>query len=432
MQVENQIPKIPSVSQSPMLDRLPKPSPKTAGSGKLVLVTVAALLLVGGAAFWLTRDGKTRDAWREQAAAVLDSLTQGTPLASLGDALRGARPVPPVGGAQKSGPGGADASGRVVQGSVAAPLDRSLPPERIAPRESPVVVSPTAPAGASPPPQAAAPRVTADTTVRPDFIEDLAAYIVSRYRPGQSQGTLSLSVQGVNQRYGTRMTGLAGSGQQGQGNRAGILRYVFSPAMIQGLYGLYVDRFLEALRQRSAEKSFTPEQTRQLFAALAGRSVMLAGGLEGVAALPDLSGRLRKLEQASQNVVSVNAEVMQVVFELDQLRENKAPQAGINEVQERLNGLSARYRKALDERETAQRALTADIRKGGGQSLDDDALLFLAHWVERRLRDTQQSLASARSAAGVLRDLARRCSQPDSHPAAANAPPAATPAGGLP
>jgi hypothetical protein len=272
--------------------------------------------------------------------------------------------------------------------------------------------------------------VIADTTVQPDFIEDLAAYIVSRYRPGHNQGSLSLSVQGVNQRYGTRMTGLADRGQ-GQGNRAGILRYVFSPAMIQGLYGLYVDRFLDALQRRSAEKSFTPEQTRQLFTAIAGRSVTLAGGLDGVAALPDLSGRLKKLERVSQNVVNANAGIMQIVFELDQLREDKAPQARIDGVRARLDSLSARYRRALDERETAQRALIADIRKGGGQSLDDDTLLFLAHWVERRLRDTPQSLASTRSAAGVLRDLARRCAQSGAYPAAVNAPPAA-PAGGLP
>jgi outer membrane murein-binding lipoprotein Lpp len=414
-----------------MPDSLPQPSPKTAGSGKLALVTIAALLLVGGATFWLTRDEKTRDALREQAAATLDSVTQGTPLASLGDALRGARPVPPVGESSKSGAGGAGTSGRVVQGTVAAPLDRSLPPEGGAPRESsPVVVSSSTPAEANPLPQAVAPKVTADTTVRPDFIEDLAAYIVSRYRPGQTQGSFSLSVQGINQRYGTRMTGLAGSGQV-QGNRAGILRYVFSPAMIQGLYGLYVDRFLEALRRRSTEKFFTPEQTRQLFMALAGRSVMLAGGLEGVAALPDLGGRLKQLELVSQNVVSVNAEIMQVVFDLDQLRESKASQARINEAQTRLDGLSARYRKALDEREKAQRALTADIRRGGGQSLDDDTLLFLAHWVERRLRDTPQSLASARSASGVLRDLARRCAQSGAYPAATNAQ-QAVPTGGLP
>jgi outer membrane murein-binding lipoprotein Lpp len=425
MKMENQISKTPSLPQPSMPDRLPNPSPRTAGSGKLVLAAIAALLLVGGAVFWLTRDGETRAALREQAAAALDGATQGTPLAFLGDALRGARPVPPVGESSRSGTG----TGRMVQGTVAAPLDRSLPPEGASARESSsafVVASPSVPA--SPPPQATAPRVTADTTVRPDFIEDLAAYIVSRYRPGQNQGSLSLSVQGINQRYGTKMTGLAGSGQ---GNRAGILRYVFSPAMIQGLYGLYVDRFLEALRQRSAEKSFTPEQTRQLFMALAGRSVMLAGGLEGVAALPDLGGRMKKLEQVSQNVVSVNAEIMQVVFELDQLREDKASQARIDEIQSRLNGLSARYRKALDERETAQRALTADIRKGGGQSLDDDTLLFLTHWVERRLHDTPQSLASTRSAAGVLRDLARRCAQPVAYPASANALPTA-PSGGLP
>jgi hypothetical protein len=416
-----------------MPDKLPTPSSKTAGGGKLVSVTIAALLLVGGAAFWLTRDGETRDALREQATAALDSLTQDMPLASLGDSLRGARPAAPHAGypQNRGAGGGAGTFGPVVQGAVAAPLDRSLPPEGSAAQTSPVVVvSPSGPAGASPSPQAAPPRVTADTTVRPDFIEDLAAYIVSRYSPGQRQGSLSLGIQGINQRYGTKMTGLADGGQS-QGNRAGILRYVFSPAMIQGLYGLYVDRFLEALRERSAGKFFTPEQTRQLFMALAGRSVMLAGGLEGVAALPDLGGRLKKLEQVSRNVVSVNSEIMQVVFELDQLRESQAPRGRIDGAQARLDVLGARYRKALEERGAAQRALVADIRKGGGQSLDDDTLLFLAHWVERRLRDTPQPLISTRSAAGVLRDLARRCAQSGESPAAANASPI-FPSGGLP
>jgi hypothetical protein len=414
--------KIVSSSPSFLSDKLPTPSPRKSGGGKLVFAAITALLLICGAAFWLTRDGQTRDTLREQAAAALDDLTQGTPLASMGNVLRGATPVPHVGEYRKNPTGEGGTSGPAVQGAVAAPLDRSLPPELGASRTSPpVVLSSPSSAGANPQPQAVAPKASADTTVRPDFIDDLAGYVVARYKPGQNGGGLGLSAQGINQRYGVKMTGLAGNGQS-RGDRAGILRYVFSPTMIQELYGLYVDRFLEALQRHGTEKSLTPEQMRQLFTAIAGRSVLLAGGLEGVAALPDLSGRLKKLEHASQNTLNVNAEMMQIVFELDELRENKAPRSRIDETQARVTALSTRYRKVLDERTMEQRTLLADIRKGGGTALDDDTLLFLARWLERRMRDTPQSLDSARSAAGVLRDLARRCSQTGAS-LAANAPP---------
>jgi outer membrane murein-binding lipoprotein Lpp len=403
-------------------DKLPQPRPKKYGG--LALTAVLALLLVGGAAFWLTRDDSERGALRGQAAATLDSLTQGTLLAGMGDILRGAPPLPPVGASQKGNaatPSGA--SGRVVQGSVAAPVDKTLPPEHSADQKpGPVVVVASSAPAAAKPVQPIAPKVTEDKTVRPDFVEDLAAYIVSRYKPGHNSGSLTLGVQGINQRYGAKMTGFSTEGRPA-GNRAGVLRYVFSPAMIQALYGLYVDRFLQALKRCSEEKSFTPEQTRQLFMAVSGRSVLLAGGLEGVANLPDLSGRLKKLDRAAQDAVNVNAEMMQVVFELDQLREDKAPQSSIEAAQSRVNALSARYRATLNEREAAQRVLLADIRKGGGQSLDDDTLLFLAHWVERRLHDTTQSLAAAGSAAGVLRDLARRCAQEGTSATAANGRP---------
>ena len=58
-----------------------------------------------------------------------------------------------------------------------------------------------------------------------------------------------------------------------------------------------------------------------------------------------------------------------------------------------------------------QRALVAAIRQGGGQAMDDDSLLFVAQWVDRRLRTDPQALASVQAAAGILRDLARRSAQ---------------------
>ncbi|GHU90264.1 hypothetical protein AGMMS49925_02400 [Deltaproteobacteria bacterium] len=375
----------------PRIDSIPNPQPAKAG-GRLLPLTLLTLLLVGGAAFWLTRDGETREQWRHQAAEAIKNATDGTPLAELNDLLRGGSPLPPVGASS-------GASGYIVHGTVAAPIDATLPPQDAA--------------AAGQQAQAVIPKVTADNIVRPDFIEDLAAWLVSQYKPGLPTGTLAVSAQSANQRYGEKMTGLSGDGQ---GGRAGILRYVFHPAMIQGMYALYVDSFLEAVQRESAAIALPPEQCRQLLLAVAGRSVLLAVALEGVASVPDLDEQIKKLEWISQNVVSVNSQMTQVVFDLDELRENRAAQSRIDELQACVTTLAARYRKELEDREAARRALVAAVRvaavrKGGGQAFDEDFLLFLAHWVDRRLRTEPQALASVWSAAGVLRDLARRCAQ---------------------
>ena len=51
------------------------------------------------------------------------------------------------------------------------------------------------------------------------------------------------------------------------------------------------------------------------------------------------------------------------------------------------------------------------MRQAGAQALDDDTLLFVAQWVNRRLRQDAQARAAVQSSAGILRDLARRCAQ---------------------
>ena len=64
----------------PGIVNLPDPAPGRGGR-KVVVLALLAVLLVGGAAYWLTRDKETRDHWRDQAAAVIDNATSGTPLA---------------------------------------------------------------------------------------------------------------------------------------------------------------------------------------------------------------------------------------------------------------------------------------------------------------------------------------------------------------
>ena len=374
----------------PDIMNMPKPSPARAGARKAVVLALLAVLALGGAAYWLTRDKSTRDQWREKAAAVINNATTGTPLAGVGDVLRDAPPPPPVSlVSPPTSPG--TLAGQTVLGSVGAPVDGSTPVS-LYPQQDSVQ-----------PPQ----KVTEDSHIRMEIVEDLAAFIVSRFKPGPQGGTLNVSVQALNQRYGAKL----GTVVDGKGGRDALLRYAFHPSMLRGLYSLYADRFLDALNRNAASKGFTEEQIRQLHMALAGRSVILAGVLEGVASVPNLAAHLGEQEKAAQVVVDINAQMAEAVFAVDQLRESNAPESQISTAQLRVDGLSARYRRALEERAAVQRGLVAAIRQNGGQAMDDDSLLFVAQWVGRRLRADAQALASVQASAGILRDLARRSAQ---------------------
>ena len=290
----------------------------------------------------------------------------------MGDLLRDAPPPPPSAVTNPSTAPGTLA-GRNVQGTVPAPVDTSLPPG-----QSGLAGSGGAPGMAGQEAvQPVAPKVTADSKVRPDFVEDLAAYLVSRYKPGPRGGSLAVSVQSVNQRYGVKLAG------QAEGGRAGLLRYAFHPTMLQSLYALYVDRFMAALDREAAAKALSPEQNREMHMALAGRFVMLAGALEGVASVPDLGKRIKGLEQISQNVVDINSQMTAAVFDLDQLRENRASQPEIATTQLRVDGLSARYRRALEERAAAQRALwwRPSARGAGRPWTTTPCCLWLIGWT---------------------------------------------------
>lgn len=401
----------------PGIVNLPDPAPGRGGR-KVVALALLAVLLVGGAAFWLTRDKDTRDHWREQAASVIDNATSGTPLAGVGDAFRDAPPPPPSVVSPYTAPG--TLAGQNVQGAVGSLADTSTPGSGLA-----AANGAAAPTGLPP-------RVTEDSRVRPQFVESLAAYLVSRFKPGPRTGTLNVSVQNVNQRFGTKLTGIA---EGDTGGRAALLRYAFHPTMLQGLYSLYVDRFMEDVAREARARDFNAEQTHQLYMALAGRFVMLAGALEGVAATPDLDSRLRQVDAAAQSTVDINSQMAEAVFEYDQLRESGAAQSQLNTAQLRVDGLGARFRRSLEEQSAVQRALVNAIRRGAGQTMDDDELLFVARWADRRLKQDQQAMASVQSSAGILRDLARRFAQaatgaPASHTGAAQQPAHSGPAAG--
>ncbi|WP_300719721.1 hypothetical protein, partial [uncultured Desulfovibrio sp.] len=379
------------------LDDLPAPRASRSG-GKLGCLALLVLLLVAGAAVWLTRDDATRDAWRREALSWLG----GSSLAPLGNLLHETPPPPPPSvAAPATEPG--TLAGPVIQSTVSALVRTDL-----------VTPGAVAPAGEG---QAAQPRqYPADSRVQPAFVEDLAGHVLERFRGNG----LDLSLPALNQRYGVKLTGLAG------GSRAAVLRYAFHPDMLRSLYAIYADRFLDSLGCQCAQHGWSELQQRQLHLALAGRLNAWAAALDGVAAVPGLAQRLAESERLLQGSLDIYSQMAGTVFELDEARQ-RGDAAGMATAQLRVDDITGRYRQALDARSAAQHALVGEIRRHAGAALDEETLLFVAQWVGRRLHEDGNALATVRAGAAALRDMAARCTRIGSGEAAVgqNAPSAA-------
>lgn len=381
---------------------LPKPPhPTGTGHGKLFAVTVLAVALVGGAVFWLTRDETTQNTIKQHIVSTagqirtrVEDTVRGTPLESV---VRLFAPSPPPLPASITSPTTQPGTmaGQIIQGAVGVPADPDADPSQLPPDAVPMV-----------------PKVQEDSVVRPMFVEDLAGWLASRYQPDTHGGSAGIGVQSANLRYGAALKGFSFSGGDIPAGREALLRYAFNPTMLEALYNLYVDRFVEHLGTSAAAsdrgKALTSAQIEDLYRLYAVQFARLAGVLEGVAAVPDLPNRLKEVEKSAQRAQDIHTQVTEAVFALDQARD-EGNRGKIEAAQLRVDGLNARYRRAMDERATAQQALSAVVRSHGApQEADDDTILFVSSWAARRQAKYPQTQATLRKGAQLLRDLSAR------------------------
>lgn len=383
-------------AKNTLIDQLPAPQQARGGQGKLVCLTLIVLCIVGGTAFWLTRDDDTKANLKSRAEA----LVEGTPLEIARQAvssLFSPPPVPPVGQSKpKTDPG--TLAGPVVVGTVPTGVDSTVDPAN--PEETPPV-----------PP--AVPKVEEDSVVRGLFVEDLAQWMVARYQPKNSSS--AVGVQSANMRYGTTLRGITYRGEDILAGRESLFRYAFTPTMLRALYGLYADRFIEDLGKAAAEPAkgqpLGARQADEMYRLYAERFSALGQVLESIAAVPDLRQRMEKVNISTQKAVEIHAQVAEAVFVLDEARE-AGKDGPIEAAQLRVNGLNAQYRRAIDERTVAQQALLASLRKGGNtRAVDDDTIVFVATWIERRLVKQPEAQKTAQVAAEILFDLSKRLQQ---------------------
>ena len=403
-------------------------SMESGGSGGWLKKVVIAVIVLGVVGFggWKAMD----DEQRQQLAQSVLSRTQGTPLEQVcADLVK--RLLPGLEGSpasvasepRESAPTGDVSfdsgrihtdentlSGRQVRADIGSAQGEHAPQKAAETTE-------TAEPAPAADPEAPIPPVAVDERVRPAFVQDLASWVVRQYQPGSHGGSLAVSVQSLNRRYGSKMTGLDG-GSNESAARASILRYAFNPGMIKGLYSIYADSFLDAVA--IAASRYDPAQLNGLYTALAGRCRLLATGLESVSAVPDLPQRVRALEESEKAVTETVHRMNEARIAYNQQVELRSSPDAIARAEADLNDAAARFRAVSDNDKALQQRLADDIRARGARRFDDETALYLARWVGRRHQADSRAMESVHVAAATLRDLAGRCDV-----AAVDGPPAA-------
>lgn len=392
--------------------KLPRSRPERGGAGALIFWALVSLLILGGLVFWFFSGPEKREELRERAADAVNELASGTPLAGVGDILRDTPPpLPPelLNPPTEKG----TLSGRQVTGSIASPVDlggdgaadtREDTRQADLAAHAGVLAQSGTESGDKPVfSDKPLPPATEDSRVKPGYLSELADWLSGRFRPGPKGGTLELSPQNLNNLWGVSLAG------QMPGGRSGLLRYAFQPSMIEGLYKIYINQFMDNLNQAASKRGFSEKDNRDFHQAMAGKAASYASAMSGILEIPDLSGQLANIDALGQKSVEENALLAAAVYELDELREKKASGTQISAAEMRIQGITARYRRAVESQERAQRALAAQIRKAAGPVMDEASLLFMASWVQRRLEEDDLARQSLNASASIMRDLAERC-----------------------
>lgn len=249
-----------------------------------------------------------------------------------------------------------------------------------------------------------------DSVITPRFVRGLARWMVEHYTPPakpDGKGRISASLSAANTAFGQSMSGLRYVGEDSASGRAFVLNHAWSPGMLEALYRMYDDSFVQAMRDAAAMRSkggLDARQTADMFRSYAGRFRQLDAGLRGVAGVPDLEARVGELRKAEQETARARKELSALVRSYEAAaRQGDADR--VEELRARMGSSSQRIQAATSARTRAERSLAAEIRRKAGSSAPDDAtLLYLAQWVERR--DAGQDAAVV--AADLLGRMAQR------------------------
>ena len=133
--------------------------------------------------------------------------------------------------------------------------------------------------------------------------------------------------------------------------------------------------------------------------------------------MPDFNRQMENLSAAAQRVVDTNAQYSELTFAADEARSN-GELTRYSTLRQQMAAKGQQYQQAVIAREQAKSAFVQALKRTPeARYLDDDALLFIASWIDRRTHNNPEKLTAAGQAANLFRDLAghfRRGRQPRS------------------
>lgn len=402
------------MGQLSMHERHSQPKPKS----RALLWIFLCLIVVIGATLWFVRDMIFEDTAPKQSVLpveVMDSASTGSaPFTEGGDGQQHSGQAEQAQSEKANQVGILDMldGGKKADVDVAVLLDADGNPVLDA-DGNPIPLSEVGKANQ------AVQEAPEDAVVRAAFTDDLAPWLVSLYFPkgthpeARKSGVVLADISRINQRYGTKMTGLSWTGDSLDEGRASVLEYMFGPVMIDSLYALYADRFMNgigtaAAAPRADGKFLTDAQKEEMYSLYANQMRNYSSALDGIVRMNGLGRSVDAWQLTTDKALEANADFTAKLFAYESARDaGKSAEAA--EARKQMDASGKAYQQAIIMRERARESLAESLRSSANaRRLDESSLIYLATWVKRRLDADPQNKESLKSISVALKDLATR------------------------
>ena len=262
-----------------------------------------------------------------------------------------------------------------------------------------------------------------DPVVTPHFVSELAAWLANSYKPaakGDGLGRSAVTLRSANARF-SLSPALRSAERDALKGRSAILRYVYSPGMLEALYRMYGPALLAELEDaaRSGRRSFDQAQTAAMFRLYSGKLASVASALEAASKL-DVPAMVKPIRQAA-----AQEEAASEAFAKAYAAHSEAREAGNREAMDRHSARmvqSIREASQADARKERVRQNVVHALKQNmtGTPLSDADLIFLAEWLQRRKASMEAVSASASICRRLSAEMAAKAAElhsPESVPA---------------
>ena len=253
-----------------------------------------------------------------------------------------------------------------------------------------------------------------DPVVTPHFVSELAAWLANSYKPaanGDGLGKSAVTLRSANARF-SLSPALRSAERDALKGRSAILRYVYSPGMLEALYRMYGPALLAELEDaaRSGRRSFDQAQTAAMFRLYSGKLASVASALEAASRL-DVPAMVKPIRQAA-----AQEEAASEAFAKAYAAHSEAREAGNREAMDRHSARmvqSIREASQADARKERVRQNVVHALKQNmtGTPLSDADLIFLAEWLERRKASKEAVSASASICRRLSAEMAAKAAE---------------------